>query len=93
MSTDDNVTNFVYCPNSVFSPTIDSIYFSNINENGGWGYELYYFPAIKNDYWFWSSSPSVDNDHYAQIVSFFAGYKTTYGKLNGNNVRLVRGGQ
>ncbi|MFH1922962.1 MAG: DUF1566 domain-containing protein, partial [Planctomycetota bacterium] len=41
---------------------------------------------------FWSSSSCAADSSYAWLVSFGNGYVNLYGKVNGYNVRCVRGG-
>ncbi len=50
-----------------------------------------YFPDIKDNYWFWSSSPYADSSGSAWVVLFVNGLSDSNYKFNFSNVRLVRG--
>ncbi|MEI7841219.1 MAG: DUF1566 domain-containing protein [Methylococcaceae bacterium] len=49
-----------------------------------------YFPDIKDNYWFWSSSPVADYSSYAWGVGFNYGYSSVNYKSRYYFVRLVR---
>ena len=49
-----------------------------------------YFPDIKDNYWFWSSSPGAVNSSGAWVVHFGYGDSSNYSKSYSYNVRLVR---
>jgi hypothetical protein len=73
---DEDANGGILCTNhdSVTRPTINTTY----------------FPDIKDNYWFWSSSPDANGSDYAWFVGFFYGDSGGYNKSDYGDVRLVR---
>ncbi len=101
MPTRDELQGLVYCSDGKYNKlTEESLnsksygYVCSSNENGLTAtsptINATYFPDIKDNYWFWSSSPYADGSFNAWNVYFYSGYSSGSYKYSNDFVRLVR---
>ncbi len=101
MPTNEELQGLVYCSDGKYNKLIEESlnskgygFVCSSNENGltttSPTINATYFPDIKDNYWFWSSSPSANDGGDAWGVNFGYGYSGYGNKYRYGFVRLVR---